>query len=1006
MGSSGGEDLAPCDAQGLSAHEEKIFVAVRVRPLNEREIAKNDESDWECINNNTILFKNGLAERSMFPTAYTFGKQILGPVSDEFYYLGVYGRPYSHICIWSDRVFGCDSSTKQVYEEGAKKVALSALSGINSSVFAYGQTSSGKTYTMCGITEYTVADVYDYIHRHSDREFVLKFSAMEIYNESVRDLLSSDSTPLRLLDDPERGTVVEKLTEVTLRDWSQLKELLSICEAERQIGETSLNETSSRSHQILRLTIESSARKFLGAENSSTLAATVNFVDLAGSERASQNLSAGTRLKEGCHINRSLLTLGTVIRKLRLTFPLLEVLFPFCLLGKREVISSLRKGRNGHIPYRDSKLTRILQNSLGGNARTAIICTMSPAHSHVEQSRNTLLFAVCAKEVSTNAQVNVVMSEKALVKQLQRELARLENELRNFGSYSSSGSASILKEKELLIEKMDKEMKELIQQRDLAQSCVDDLLRSAGDNELSKPWVGPGQVFVHPEKSAWPDEYSASESSEVVDPLRLDVASNTSRISDRYDGLNSKCDVQLHENSEDQFLSDGTSPRLFMNKYFGPDPSHGWEKIAQQTDEHSEDNCKEVRCIEMKPNMARNIKSETVTSPEKKARDSDHVNSDHTFEALKQKIQDMQTTIDLYVNPYPVEPSPCSSDTDMSDSRSINLTRSRSCRAILTTLSSSPSSEKAEKNEGTPPNGFEKDFPGRPEGSRVKLPDLKPSENNGNLSSEHSQTSARNVPTEKEEKSIKTSGEGEGEVDVGLQISATGRGEAVQAKSEKQFGNHAVEEAKPNTSAPEQIATDDESLEKEDGSSQCPSSWPLEFERQRREIIELWEACNIPLVHRTCFFLLFKGDPSDSVYVEVELRRLSFVKQTLSRGSKIVKDGQTLIPASSSKVLNREREVLSKQILKKFSSKERQALYQKWGIKLNSKQRRVQLTRRLWTDTKDMEHIKESAALVAKLVGFVESGEAPKEIFGLSFSLQPANLRSYSWKTKSFSSLL
>ncbi|KAM5576771.1 hypothetical protein ABKV19_007553 [Rosa sericea] len=109
----------------------------------------------------------------------------------------------------------------------------------------------------------------------------------------------------------------------------------------------------------------------------------LNFVDLVGSERVAQALSAGARLKEGCHINRSLLTLGTVIRK-------------------------LSTGRNGHIPYRDSKLTRILQNSLGGNARTAIICTMSPARSHVEQSKNTLFFASCAKEVTTNAKVNVV----------------------------------------------------------------------------------------------------------------------------------------------------------------------------------------------------------------------------------------------------------------------------------------------------------------------------------------------------------------------------------------------------------------------------------------------------------------------------------------------------------------------------------------------------------------------------------------------------------------------
>lgn len=120
-----------------------------------------------------------------------------------------------------------------------------------------------------------------------------------------------------------------------------------------------------------------------------------------------------------------------------------------------KLIFDCSKGRNGHIPFRDSKLTRILQSSLGGNARTAIICTMSPARSHVEQSRNTLLFASCAKEVTTNAQVNVVMSDKALVKQLQRELARLENELRSARTTSiSSDSAALLREKDLEIEKV------------------------------------------------------------------------------------------------------------------------------------------------------------------------------------------------------------------------------------------------------------------------------------------------------------------------------------------------------------------------------------------------------------------------------------------------------------------------------------------------------------------------------------------------------------------------
>ncbi|KAK8558502.1 hypothetical protein V6N13_098159, partial [Hibiscus sabdariffa] len=348
----GGEELKKLEkeqkAQMAGAREERILVVVRLRPLSDKEIIADEVADWECINDSTILYRNTLREGSTFPSAYTF-----------------------------DRVFRGDALTKQVYEEGAKEVALSVVSGINSSIFAYGQTSSGKTYTMTGITEYTVADIFDYINRHEERAFVLKFSAIEIYNEAIRDLLNSENTQLRLRDDPEvntniyltfssssmldltssfhqRGTTVEKVTEEVLRDWNHLKELLAICEAQRKIGETSLNERSSRSHQIIRLTIESSAREFLGRENSTSLAASVNFIDLAGSERASQALSTGARLKEGCHINRSLLTLSTVVRK-------------------------LSKGRQGHINYRDSKLTRILQPCLGGNARTAIICTLSPA---------------------------------------------------------------------------------------------------------------------------------------------------------------------------------------------------------------------------------------------------------------------------------------------------------------------------------------------------------------------------------------------------------------------------------------------------------------------------------------------------------------------------------------------------------------------------------------------------------------------------------------------------
>lgn len=129
---------------------------------------------------------------------------------------------------------------------------------------------------------------------------------------------------------------------------------------------------------------------------------------------------------------------------------LIEWLLLYC-----GVFVGCSKGRGGHIPYRDSKLTRILQSSLGGNAKTAIICTMSPARSHVEQSRNTLLFASCAKEVTTNAQVNVVMSDKALVKHLQRELSRLENSFRSAEPTSISlDTAALLRDKDLRIEKV------------------------------------------------------------------------------------------------------------------------------------------------------------------------------------------------------------------------------------------------------------------------------------------------------------------------------------------------------------------------------------------------------------------------------------------------------------------------------------------------------------------------------------------------------------------------
>ncbi|VVB08527.1 unnamed protein product [Arabis nemorensis] len=851
MGAIAGEELKKMEkTQVHVAREEKIMVLVRLRPLNEKEILANEAADWECINDTTVLYRNTLREGSTFPSAYSF-----------------------------DRVYRGECPTRQVYEDGPKEVALSVVKGINSSIFAYGQTSSGKTYTMTGITEFAVADIFDYIFKHEDRAFVVKFSAIEIYNEAIRDLLSPDSTPLRLRDDPEKGAVVEKATEEILRDWNHLKDLISVCEAQRKIGETSLNERSSRSHQIIKLTVESSAREFLGKENSTTLMASVNFIDLAGSERASQALSAGARLKEGCHINRSLLTLGTVIRK-------------------------LSNGRQGHINYRDSKLTRILQPCLGGNARTAIVCTLSPARSHVEQTRNTLLFACCAKEVTTKAQINVVMSDKALVKQLQRELARLESELRNPAPATSSCDCGVaLRKKDLQIQKMEKQLAEMAKQRDLAQSRLEDFMRMVEHDESSKA----GTPHFRNRTNKWEDG-SVSETSGVVDPDRT------------------------------SFISDGTStpqstaraPVMSLS-----DEDLEEELLPSRSGDQSEEYCKEVQCIEM----------------EESARDINNNDEERT---------DAETLLG--------HSAEANGGTGLTQNRNPSSVRSVRVRKSWSRGDTMPGTS-------TPPDALEMDYPGRPDGHGIAFPDEE--FGSGKLLRNDSMSSRGSDSTEAH--SVGTPMVGEDGGITSIRSFVEGLKEMVSdpensGKMGKDVGVDAMDKEVSGTMV----------------------NWSEEFDRQREQILELWQTCHVSLVHRTYFFLLFTGDQADSIYIGVELRRLSFMKESFSQGNQAFERGQTLTVASSLKALQRERRMLSKLVGKRFSVEERKRLYEKFGIAVNSKRRRLQLANQLWSNPKDITHVVESAAVVAKLVRFVEQGRAMKEMFGLSFT--PSSRRSHSWR--------
>ncbi|CAN1824272.1 Kinesin-like protein KIN-7F [Linum perenne] len=926
-GSCVGDDSLLGDTQSSAGggESEKIHVSIRLRPLNEKETLKNEVSDWECISSSTLIFKSSMPDRSMLPSAFKF-----------------------------DRVFGPDSSTKQVYEEVAKEVALSVLSGVNASIFAYGQTSSGKTYTVSGITEHAMADIFDYIHQNKEREFVLKFSALEIYNEAVRDLLSSDPSPLRLLDDPERGTIVDKLIEEDIENWDHLQELLSICEAQRHVGETALNEFSSRSHQIIRLVRMLFSVSYHTTFSTSSNVTNSNLVDLAGSERASQTWSTGTRLKEGSHINRSLLTLGTVIRK-------------------------LSKGKYGHIPYRESKLTRILHNCLGGNAKTAIICTMSPARCHAEQSRNTLMFASCAKEVSTSAQVNVVMSDKVLVKQLQKEIARLESQVKSSGSLSKANdTAALLKEKDLLIEQMEKEIKELTWQRDLAQSHIDSLLKSVGEDRL----------FIV-------EENSVSEASDAV------LVRNN--VDNEYDHISMPSPVSKREMIETKVTVGNDLQQLDDNIHqpsrLSTSNDHWEEEIPQRDAGKTAEICRDVPCVGTKSSSYNSRKGEEknlVTkmgigeaTSQSAVEETNELSEVSSYDILKVRLQQLQEIIES------VEKSPSPS----SSQKGISWTKNKSKKVVVMNIPY----ELWSKKDGEEDEDSEDDTR-----QSSATEEARPEKGGNPKEEDEEEEDILEMEYEPKMKDLQLQDSECPETDIQFDdttsvldsVAGAKKGRMIkhQKQPTKDIGVVSVAEPLRRIREGRQQRPRDLASETNRSSTQSHANWSHNFERYRRKIIELWAKCNVPLVHRSYFFLLFKGDPSDNVYLEVELRRLCFIKDTAALGNNPIVDSQISTYTSSLKNLNRERMMLAKQLQKKLTRKEREEIYLKWNIDIDTKQRALQLAGKVWTDMRNMRHIKESSILVVKLIGFVEPQYAPKELFGLNFLNPSGSPRSFSWR--------
>ncbi|KAI3703509.1 hypothetical protein L1987_73635 [Smallanthus sonchifolius] len=419
---------------------ERINVAVRARPLSPEDMKT---SPWR-ISGNSILFANP-------STKFEFGtisSLLLPPLSND-----VKTHSFDEkvscvppLCAISSvlvfnlvlyRIFKEDCRTVDVYESRTKDIVSAAISGFNGTVFAYGQTNSGKTHTMRGssvepgVISLAVHDLFDMIQQEIDREFLLRMSYMEIYNEEINDLLAPEHRKLQIHESIERGIFVAGLKEEIVTSPKQVLEFMEFGEAHRHIGETNMNLHSSRSHTIFRMIIESRDKvEDEYAENAcdAVRVSVLNLVDLAGSERAAKTGAEGVRLKEGSHINKSLMTLGTVIKKL----------------------SEGAESQGGHVPYRDSKLTRILQPALGGNANTAIICNITLAQIHADETKSSLQFASRALRVTNCVHVNEILTDAALLKRQKKEIEELRAKLQ--GSHSDHLGEEILNLRNTLLQ--------------------------------------------------------------------------------------------------------------------------------------------------------------------------------------------------------------------------------------------------------------------------------------------------------------------------------------------------------------------------------------------------------------------------------------------------------------------------------------------------------------------------------------------------------------------------
>uniref|UniRef100_A0A8C7JUK0 Kinesin-like protein n=1 Tax=Oncorhynchus kisutch TaxID=8019 RepID=A0A8C7JUK0_ONCKI len=368
----------------MSKTRESVKVVVRCRPMNEKERAANFERVVQVdVKLGQVAVRNprGAAAHE-HPKVFTF-----------------------------DSVYDWNSKQVDLYDETFRPLVDSVLLGFNGTIFAYGQTGTGKTYTMEGVRNdperrgvipNSFEHVFTHISRSQNQQYLVRASYLEIYQEEIRDLLSKDqSGRLELKERPDTGVYVKDLSSFVTKSVREIEHVMNVGNQNRSVGSTNMNEHSSRSHAIFVITIECSE---LGVDGENHIrVGKLNLVDLAGSERQTKTGAQGERLKEATKINLSLSALGNVI-------------------------SALVDGRSTHIPYRDSKLTRLLQDSLGGNAHTVMVANIGPASYNVEETLTTLRYSNRAKNIKNKPRVNEDPKD-ALLREFQEEISRLKEQL-------------------------------------------------------------------------------------------------------------------------------------------------------------------------------------------------------------------------------------------------------------------------------------------------------------------------------------------------------------------------------------------------------------------------------------------------------------------------------------------------------------------------------------------------------------------------------------------------